>query len=1202
MDPSTGYPPPHRGNCIRSGMIPPDSSVRSAPLGLWFSVLFALLCAAGLAVLCWSLPILPASVGTTGRASPEWLLFVGRFHPVLLHLPVGLLFFAGVLRLLSIHRLGHALLPALTLCLWAGASTVVLATIAGWLLAQEGSYSGPIFDLHWRLGLTTTGLALLLLVLHHARFPGSAVFQCAVWVLMFASLSFGAHQGGSLSHGENFLAEHAPAWIRPLLGGTKAVTRLTPITNETGSEPTFVAASGIFQQYCIDCHGPNKAKGGQRLHTPEGIAKGGNSGESVVPGNPIKSRLVQRMLLSAGDEDHMPPKGKPQPSSNDIEAVRRWIADGAPGISIQAVVVANSQNNLSVPTQSPTPPPRLPVQLSPQSSAIAGSCRTDAPVSDPSNNPPMKPTPALVAAALLTGSTGAAPAQTASAPANNALASDVLKIFQARCAECHGKATPKPAEFGFIDDLTQLRASKYINLKNPQASELYSLVQSGDMPRKTQADKEAGKKQAEPLSSEQVALVLSWINAGAPDGIGGTSASVIAGNSQAQQQSGVAAKPSPSPSAAGQAATIPPSTSATNLATAAAARTPLASELPEGVSLSKIPRSLISPQDEIAAAFADLQSAPREDQADIRYVSLTAAHNNVRINFDQLENLRRGVRKLLNSLSTGSRVATFPEVGPGETLFRVRLRDIGWDAALWDRVASLFPQFLDTGVSTSLGSACHSTVPIIRADWLASALVASPPLYHEILRLPARQQELEKNLSIDLVANLQAGEAVRSGLIKSGISRANRLVERHEIGNREGYFWTSYDFKSSSGRGNLTQNPLGPERARLAGGRHAFQHAGGETFFSLPNGFHAYYLADALGNRLEGAAPTDIVGDRSGLTGKRVEITNGVSCIACHDQGVKRIDSADAILGVATNFDADEQRLIERLHPPGEKFQAILKADTDRFVAALKAANAETVSGQPEPVAALVLLFDSEVSLQTAAAEIGLSPSDLEKKLKEQSALFALRVGLDGGGTIQREQFLDDDAFPALVQRLGIGTVRKAKALATVPLPGRTERPRPIAIELKTDKTTYHEGDDLVVTVQAAESGHLRLLYQNAAGEVYTLFPNQFITDDLIEGGRPVKVMPVANPKKAGDEVAIQIQGPNFGTEYLAAIVTDQPFTDEAVLREEFKKAPFSKSAARDIERVITKDARVVSRPAREGAPGGARAGFARMTLTTIKK
>ena len=478
---------------------------------------------------------------------------------------------------------------------------------------------------------------------------------------------------------------------------------------------------------------------------------------------------------------------------------------------------------------------------------------------------------------LLAGATTTA-TQAAGEPAG--LAGEILKIFRARCVECHGKAAKDADEFTFIDDLTQLRTSKYINLSNPQASKLYSFIQTAEMPRRTKADKEAGKKKADPLTAEQVATVLSWLNAGAPDGTTAPAVVASVSTTTASPQSATATFSTPAP--------------------------------------AKATRKLVTPQEELTAALADLQTVPREEQSDTRYASLASAHNNVRVTAEQLENLRHGVRKLLNSLSTGPRTALFEEVGPEKVLFRVRLRDIGWDAVLWDNVAAHFPQAIDTGVSVALGSACHATVPILRADWLA-AVATRPPLYHDILRLPKQQQDLEKDFGIDLVANLQAGEAVRSGLVKSGISLANRVVERHEMRSRGGYYWASYDFRSSGGRGNILDYPLGPEKARLAGGQHAFKHAGGEFVFSLPNGFHGYYVADVQGNRLDGAAPTDIVGDRTGVTG-RVEISNGQSCIVCHDRGIKPIEAPDAIRGIASRFSADEQHLIERLHPTQEKF------------------------------------------------------------------------------------------------------------------------------------------------------------------------------------------------------------------------------------------------------------------------------------------
>ena len=1118
------------------------------------AIAFAVLGAATLGALCLWFP-LPQS-GAPPHQVPRLLLFLGRFHPVLLHLPVGLLLFGAALWVATLHRLGRSLRVALALCIWMGAASALLAAAAGWMLAQEAGYGGRVFDLHWRLGLATVALALVLLVLHHARTAKIAAIQGVVWFATLTCMGLGAHQGGALTHGETFLSEYAPDWLRPVLGGKREVPAASDATNASDTAFTeeerkkYAAARALFQHYCTECHGATKAKGDQRLHTAEGIAKGGKSGSSVVPGNPDKSLVLTRMLLPYNDKKHMPPEGKPQPASAEIDRLRNWVIAGAPGIPGGGPAAS---------------------KLALQSNSNSERLDSQKPSATTSTSPePMKLSTALTHATFLT----AAAASQAQSPADSAgFANETLKIFKARCIECHGKGVPDPDEFAFIDDLAQLRQSKYVNLTNPQASKIYQKVQSGDMPRRTQADKDAKKKKADPLSEEQVATILSWLTAGAPP----VADSTLVADTKVDGK------------------TKPAQTVALEPTTPAAPEKPAPAPDPK----ANAPRKLVTPADEITAALADLQTVPREEQPDTRYVSLASTHNNIRLSDTRLLNLRHGARKLLNSLSTGTRVAIFPEVGPEKVLLRVRLHDIGWDAALWDSVAAHFPQAIDTGVSVALGSACHATIPILRADWMAST-VARPPLYNDVLRLPKLQQELEKDFGIDVVGNLQAGEAVRSGLVKSGVSLANRMVERHEDRTRAGYFWASYDFRSSGGRANILEFPLGPEKARLAGGQHAFKQAGGEIVFSLPNGFHGYYLADVLGNRLDGAAPTDIVGDRTGVTG-RVEVSNGLSCIICHDKGIKPIDLADAIRPLASRFTTEEQRLIERLHPEHDKFEAILKADTERFAAAVRSADAEPVAGQPEAVGALAALFDGEVTIETAAAEIGLGVEDLRKKLDEQNQLFSLRASFKDGGTLLREHFLD--YFPDLVERLAIGQVRGgAQPIAVVPLPGRTTPSRPIPVELKTDRTTYKAGEELIVTVQAAESGHLRLLYQNAAGEIYTLFPNQFISDDRIEGGRAVKIVPVPNPKKAGDDVAIQIAGPNFGTEYLAAIVTDQPFTDDEALKAQLRGTQFAKSAARNIEGAITKDARVISRPAREDGTGGARAGFARVTLITVKK
>lgn len=85
----------------------------------------------------------------------------------------------------------------------------------------------------------------------------------------------------------------------------------------------------IFGQRCSGCHGEKKHNARLQLNSPEGIQRGGNTGAVLVPGEPGQSEIVRRMRLSSADEDHMPPKERPQPSAEEIATIEKWIAEGA---------------------------------------------------------------------------------------------------------------------------------------------------------------------------------------------------------------------------------------------------------------------------------------------------------------------------------------------------------------------------------------------------------------------------------------------------------------------------------------------------------------------------------------------------------------------------------------------------------------------------------------------------------------------------------------------------------------------------------------------------------------------------------------------------------------------------------------------------------------------------------------------------------
>ena len=84
----------------------------------------------------------------------------------------------------------------------------------------------------------------------------------------------------------------------------------------------------IFENNCIDCHGPDKDKAGLRVDKRAILIRGGDSGAAaIVPGNPAKSHLLD-MIKGKDPDEIMPPKGDPLKQS-EIALIEKWITEGA---------------------------------------------------------------------------------------------------------------------------------------------------------------------------------------------------------------------------------------------------------------------------------------------------------------------------------------------------------------------------------------------------------------------------------------------------------------------------------------------------------------------------------------------------------------------------------------------------------------------------------------------------------------------------------------------------------------------------------------------------------------------------------------------------------------------------------------------------------------------------------------------------------
>lgn len=441
-----------------------------------------------------------------------------------------------------------------------------------------------------------------------------------------------------------------------------------------------------------------------------------------------------------------------------------------------------------------------------------------------------------------------------------------------------------------------------------------------------------------------------------------------------------------------------------------------------------VARVLVTESDVYDVILADLDRLEKRSRRFARYLSL-APLANAGAGADELETYRHAAAKLLNSLSWHPRIALPKAVDPAGLVLRIDLRDFLWDANLWNRLLADYPYgiLLDTAAARAVLVGTATRMPCVRADWfLANASRA--PLYYDLLQIPTNASELERQLRVDVALDIRQERVARSGFNGSGISRNNRVLERHDAQN--GAYWRTYDFEAVPqnlldrdqllpDRRNLFAYPLGPNF-----GDNSFQHAAGEIIFNLPNGLQGYLLVNANNVRQDKGA-TAIVSDP-----KRPDraVESGLSCMACHARGINFKD--DQIRAhVAKNrkaFGRKDAELISALYVPKEKMHALMEEDAERFRKAVEKTGNRV--DRAEVVMSMTLRYESDVDLPTLAAEVGMRPEDLLPRLAASENLArnlgALKVP---GATVARQVVLQ--SFADLVRQLRLGSPFQAGAV-----------------------------------------------------------------------------------------------------------------------------------------------------------------------------
>jgi len=245
--------------------------------------------------------------------------FAGSFHPLLVHLPIGVLLLAALFQFLSRKEKYQSLASAVGITLFIGMISAIASCISGYLLSGTGDYDeGMIFNHQW------SGIVLAIISIF--AWYLNRIEKQITWItiLMVFLIILTGHLGGSITHGSDYLTRAFSAEA-----SEQNEQKRKPIPNVQQALAYQDVIKPILTSKCYKCHGPNKQKGKLRLDMPDFILKGGKGGKAIVAGNTDESELIKRILLSKESDDHMPPIEQSQLTKTELDLIHWWVSSGA---------------------------------------------------------------------------------------------------------------------------------------------------------------------------------------------------------------------------------------------------------------------------------------------------------------------------------------------------------------------------------------------------------------------------------------------------------------------------------------------------------------------------------------------------------------------------------------------------------------------------------------------------------------------------------------------------------------------------------------------------------------------------------------------------------------------------------------------------------------------------------------------------------
>ena len=244
----------------------------------------------------------------------EILKYVGKFHPLVLHLPIGSLLMTFLLLVVSRYQ-KVGLEKAIRIGVDFSFAGALMAALMGCLLSLDEAYDFNSLKFHFWAGIITLILSFSLCILHRTKGKENLFFGS--YLLTLLALTVTGHKGGQITHGEDYLST-ADLFEEPIM-----------VVQKDSVDYYKEVVHLIFEDKCVSCHNSNKSKSELRLDRYDLILIGGERGSIFDSQNPNESRLIRYINLPKEDKLHMPPKNKSQLSEKEKWLLTDWVNSGA---------------------------------------------------------------------------------------------------------------------------------------------------------------------------------------------------------------------------------------------------------------------------------------------------------------------------------------------------------------------------------------------------------------------------------------------------------------------------------------------------------------------------------------------------------------------------------------------------------------------------------------------------------------------------------------------------------------------------------------------------------------------------------------------------------------------------------------------------------------------------------------------------------